>query len=762
MKLSNHIRYNRSWNYLSIGVLLISLWGIQALQLTYNEKQSYNIEDFQPGFHSDPAHNEIFQFYQDSVFVVLDRRGTAILSETGEDGLNFQMEVLLTKRSEKDVKVTFKYSGSALFGEDYVAPLEVIIPAGEDSKLLSIRVIPDQKLEQEIEDFYVEIDQVKNAQVYPSRVRFDIEDNPILSALPSQVELRQPFGNQFLGTPSGAPLVSNTRHNTFMGDSSGIALTSGDNNTFLGFNTGQDHDRGLNGTYIGSFAGRFNTSAPDNTNIGFRAGVICTTGTDNTMIGAFAGENNRATDNTFIGTEAGRGNTSGFDNTFVGEEAGQNNTTGGNNTFIGEDAGATTTGSSSNATERYFDNTFVGTQAGFDVEGRALRNTAVGHQALYDVRDTDRNTAVGDSAGTDVGEGFKNTFVGQAAGAATDHADFNTFVGSYSGWDNNRNNNTTNANRNTYIGYYAGYSNREGQENVGGGTFADFLRTGGPFTINVNRSVFLGAGADMFGDGNDAVIVGAFSDAEDPQVIGIGFGANITQDRGIGIGYLTDVRGINAIGIGPNTNITGDFSIGIGNGTQVIPDYEAYFGNSTTVSIGGIVNWTISSDKDFKHNIQENVPGLQFIKQLRPVTYHLDLEAYRALTDGIFPANTHKARAEQEARLQTGFIAQEVEQAAEALGYEFSGVKKPSGEKDVYGLRYAEFVMPLVKAVQELHQQIKANDLEIEAKEALLAKYDRLIGELESQVARLEQMKRQDNIQVTTPIATKQDESSKQ
>ena len=47
--------------------------------------------------------------------------------------------------------------------------------------------------------------------------------------------------------------------------------------------------------------------------------------------------------------------------------------------------------------------------------------------------------------------------------------------------------------------------------------------------------------------------------------------------------------------------------------------------------------------------------------------------------------------------------AQEVEEAAQSLGYEFSGVDAPKNADDLYGLRYAEFVVPLVKAVQELY-----------------------------------------------------------
>lgn len=50
---------------------------------------------------------------------------------------------------------------------------------------------------------------------------------------------------------------------------------------------------------------------------------------------------------------------------------------------------------------------------------------------------------------------------------------------------------------------------------------------------------------------------------------------------------------------------------------------------------------------------------------------------------------------------ESGFIAQEVEDAANKSGFTFSGVDKPINSGALYGLRYADFVVPLVKAVQE-------------------------------------------------------------
>jgi hypothetical protein len=121
-----------------------------------------------------------------------------------------------------------------------------------------------------------------------------------------------------------------------------------------------------------------------------------------------------------------------------------------------------------------------------------------------------------------------------------------------------------------------------------------------------------------------------------------------------------------------------------------------------------------------KTGVQQNVPGLAFIKLLNPVTYHLQVNAINSLTlsehqKKIGMDKDEKSILEKESKLYTGFIAQEVEAAAKQAGYDFSGVDAPKNEKDLYGLRYSEFVVPLVKSVQELAAQNAElkSDLEI-------------------------------------------------
>ena len=69
----------------------------------------------------------------------------------------------------------------------------------------------------------------------------------------------------------------------------------------------------------------------------------------------------------------------------------------------------------------------------------------------------------------------------------------------------------------------------------------------------------------------------------------------------------------------------------------------------------------------------------------------------------------------KESTRQTGFVAQEVEALIKKTGYVFYGVDIPKGDNDAYGIRYAEFVVPLVKAVQELSEQVSALQQELAA-----------------------------------------------
>jgi Tfp pilus assembly protein PilN len=109
--------------------------------------------------------------------------------------------------------------------------------------------------------------------------------------------------------------------------------------------------------------------------------------------------------------------------------------------------------------------------------------------------------------------------------------------------------------------------------------------------------------------------------------------------------------------------------------------------------------------------------------QLRPVTYQLDIDKLSGFLKTPLDTKSLAQKNKKETELHSGFIAQEVEQAALSLGYDFHGVDKPQNENSHYGLRYALFVVPLVKGMQE--QQITINELK-EENTALKKRLDKI------------------------------------
>ena len=97
--------------------------------------------------------------------------------------------------------------------------------------------------------------------------------------------------------------------------------------------------------------------------------------------------------------------------------------------------------------------------------------------------------------------------------------------------------------------------------------------------------------------------------------------------------------------------------------------------------------------------------------KLRPVTYQFDVKRFddqwnnksTVSAGDVVLASYNEATSIR----RTGFIAQEVEKAADASGYNFSGIIKPKTEQDHYSLSYESFVVPLVKAVQQQQQLIE-------------------------------------------------------
>src|SRR5205085_7133862 len=97
-----------------------------------------------------------------------------------------------------------------------------------------------------------------------------------------------------------------------------------------------------------------------------------------------------------------------------------------------------------------------------------------------------------------------------------------------------------------------------------------------------------------------------------------------------------------------------------------------------------------------------------FINSIRPVTYTVNIKRlneyfnkrngapseYIGLDKNDEAANMVMQKSADAAAdiPYDGFIAQEVEEAAKKLNFQFSGIDKPQSNGDLYGLRYDNFV----------------------------------------------------------------------
>ena len=362
----------------------------------------------------------------------------------------------------------------------------------------------------------------------------------------------------------------------------------------------------------------------------------------------------------------------------------------------------------------------------------SVSNTASGFRALYSNTTGNYNTATGSEALRSNTTGEGNTANGYRAIYLNTTGCKNTATGIYA-----MGSNTTGSN-NTASGNYVLFSNSEGNNNTATGFNALYFNTTGSNNTAIGHSAL---NSNTSGNYNAAVGNNAlhynYSGCNNTAVGYYTLISNMTGSYNTAIGYSADVY------TGSLTNATA-----IGYDTKVYASDQVRIGNSSVTSIGGYVAWTNFSDGRAKKNIRTEVPGLAFIKLLQPITYNLDLDALDALLKYDDPNinNTNdplrieptpeekaivaKARAKKEQQVYSGFVAQDVEKAALSVGYDFSGVDAPENEKSVYGLRYSEFVVPLVKAVQELSEQ---ND----AKDAAITLLQKQVNELTGLVNRL-------------------------
>ena len=116
-----------------------------------------------------------------------------------------------------------------------------------------------------------------------------------------------------------------------------------------------------------------------------------------------------------------------------------------------------------------------------------------------------------------------------------------------------------------------------------------------------------------------------------------------------------------------------------------------------------------TSDERTKTNIENSVLGLNFINQLRPVSYKFTIGGQRVI-ESDEQGNPTKIDKQAGNRTHWGLIAQEVKEVIDKYGVDFGGwiLEDKDDPNSQQGLRYDQFIAPLIKAVQELSQQNEA------------------------------------------------------
>ena len=432
-------------------------------------------------------------------------------------------------------------------------------------------------------------------------------------------------------------------------------------NTFI---TGAGHNVvqvDANITYLYGGTGGLSVRNADNsaelitiTNAGILSTV--TAGTSNLRLGVGAGDaiQSGGNYNVCVGDQAGTTLTTGDHNTLLGFDAGGSLGTGGENTLLGSEAG--------DVLNTGIQNVAVGYLAlSADTEGStsvAIGVAALGSQNFTSATNS-YNTAVGYDAGGAVSTGVQNTFVGGLAGDATDDGTNNVAVG------------------------FEALSANCGSGNVALGT-----RAGKVTTADNNTFVGLSAGQSVTSGANNTLIGAICADSmqTNTEMTAVGYNLAATSQTGRAREIII---GSNGTGAGSNTVrfITSE-------------------GSATLNIDGSDTSWAAASDSRLKKEVADSTVGLEFIKDLRPVTFKWN--AKNAIADSLpqYDADSSDPVYGQ-GKAHHGFIAQEVKTVIDAHSDVVNGhniwVEDPNGTQQVAP---SALVPMLVKAIQELEARI--------------------------------------------------------
>jgi hypothetical protein len=332
------------------------------------------------------------------------------------------------------------------------------------------------------------------------------------------------------------------------------------------------------------------------------------------------------------------------------------------------------------------------------------QNTAIGNNALLSNTTGVHNTAIGSFALLSNTTGFSNTVIGSNALLSNTTGTQNTAIGR---WALELN---TTGDSNTAIGHTALTKNTTGIQNISIGIVSLFNNTTGNTNVSIGVSALT---SNTTGSMNTAVGASALQ-------------GNTTGDSNTGIGrssLFSNTTGTDNIAIGNgaggfiangSTNTITSASVFLGSNTralnnnetnQIVIGQSAIGGGSNTVTLGNnsittlrcqTTSITSLSDSRDKKEILPISEGIEFVNKLKPITFKWDTR------DG---AKTDIKAA--------GFIAQdllEVQESSE-IGDHLDLVSNTDPDK--LEARYSNLLPVMVKAIQDLSQQVQELQNEI-------------------------------------------------
>jgi hypothetical protein len=261
----------------------------------------------------------------------------------------------------------------------------------------------------------------------------------------------------------------------------------------------------------------------------------------------------------------------------------------------------------------------------------------------------------------------------------------NTAVGAYALGQN-----TTGTN-NVAVGFEALDANTTGAENTAVGAAAMSSATTGTGNACFGRN----AGENMT-TGSNNTLIGSNA--------GQGFAALTTGSNNVMIGvqsYAT-AGAVNQIVIGT------DICVGQGDNYFTFGKTGNRVYNQYTVD----ANWARTSDGRLKRNVNDMSLGLSFVNKLRPVSYQWK-PSYEVPQELVTQYNEQN-KMDLDVVMH-GFIAQEVKAALDEVGSTYTCGVWSEGSDGTQSISREMFIMPLIKAVQELSAQVTALQAEVNA-----------------------------------------------